>query len=77
MSKSKKTQPIEFVGYVLVKCKPLLDQWECEFDRMPLSFSITYPNTPKTKRGKFTYCFYEVYGVRKDGRLIKVQEVHY
>lgn len=53
--------------YLIVKCEPLSDGWECDANRIPLCV-IDNLNEYKGKWG------YEIYEIRSDGRLILVQD---
>ena len=52
--------------YLIVKCKELLDQFECDCDRTVLGIVTDY-----TDYQKFGF---EIYAIRKDGRCILIKE---
>lgn len=57
---------------VVVKCKPLLDGWECEFDRTPICM-VSHSVATKNYGGKQ----YEHYAVMPNGRLELIKECDY
>ncbi len=59
MSKNKTHNVI--IIYLIVKCVPLSDQWECEYDRTPICVTNDYSN--------YDAEHYEVYAIYKDGRI--------
>lgn len=68
MSKRRKND-IEFVSYLVVKCKPLDDQYECEVDRTPMFLTT---DREEAFNGRLRdYDHFEVYGVTEHG-LIKL-----
>ena len=52
--------------YLIVKCIPLDDQYECDADRIPLCVTEDY-STYKNVFG------YEVWKIQKNGNLKKIQ----
>ena len=63
---------MNYTNIVVVKCKPLNDQWECEFERTPVCLT-TKENAKRAYNGKF----YEHYAVMPNGRLKLVKECDY
>ena len=61
-----------YVNVVVVRCKPLNDQWECEFDRTPVCLT-SRENAERSYNGKW----YEHYAVMPNGRLERVKECDY
>ncbi len=47
--------------YLIIKCKPLGDQWECDAHRIPICITEDY--TPYIGYG------YEIYKIRNDGKI--------
>jgi hypothetical protein len=52
--------------YLVIKCKELGDQWECDADREPLCVVDDYTAYDK--------CGYEIYRIHDDGSLEKIRE---
>lgn len=53
--------------YLIVKCEPLSDGWECDANRTPLYVT---DNLDEYK-GKWGY---EIYEIRSDGRTTLIQD---
>ena len=53
--------------YLIVKCEPLSDGWECDANRIPLCVT---DNLDEYK-GEWGY---EIYEIRSDGRTILIQD---
>lgn len=53
--------------YLIVKCEPLSDGWECDANRVPLYVT----DNPDEYKGKWGY---EIYKIRSDGRTILIQD---
>lgn len=52
--------------YLIMKCKPLSDQWECDADRTPLMITDDWQtNAPKN-------CLFEVWEIDDNGRIKKL-----
>ena len=64
MSKNKKYN--EIVKYLIVRCDPLSDQYECDANRTPICVTDDYH--------KYSEDDYEVYAIYKDGRIKIVRE---
>ena len=64
MSKNKKYN--EIVKYLIVRCDPLSDQYECDANRTPICVTDDYHNYSEDD--------YEVYAIYKDGRIKIVRE---
>ena len=67
MSKNKNYSMIK--EYLIVKCVPLDDQWECDYDRTPICVTNDY--------SKYEHEEYEVYAIYKDGRIKLHRECFY
>lgn len=67
---AKKEFTVEQV--VVVKCKPLMDGWECDCDRTPICL-IPYRTAQKNYVGRQ----YEWYAVMTNGRLQCIKETEY
>ena len=67
---AKKEFTVEQV--VVVKCKPLMDGWECDCDRTPICL-ISYRTAQKNYAGRQ----YEWYAVMPNGRLQCIKETEY
>ena len=54
--------------YLIIKCKELKDQWECDVDRAPICITNDF--------NKFNKFGYEIYEIRANGtlRLLKDYE---
>lgn len=52
--------------YLIVKCKPLSDQWECDADREPICLTDDYD--------KYNKYGYEIYRINNDNSLTQVRE---
>lgn len=57
---------------VVVKCKPLMDGWECDCDRTPICL-VPYCTAQKDYAGRQ----YEWYAVMPNGRLQCIKETEY
>ena len=57
---------------VVVKCKPLMDGWECDCDRTPICL-IPYRVAQKNYAGRQ----YEWYAVMPNGRLQCIKETEF
>ena len=55
--------------YLIVKCKELDDQWECDCDRTPMC--LTDDLSPWNSSG--ADCYYEVYEVQPNGALTLIE----
>ena len=64
MSKKKAYNTI--VNYLIVKCEPLNDQYECDAHRTPICTTTDY--------SKYNEEQYEVYAIYKDGRIKLIRE---
>lgn len=53
--------------YLIVKCEPLSDGWECDANRIPLCVT----DNPDAYKGEWGY---EIYEIRSDGRTILIQD---
>ena len=65
----QKVSTITIDQVVVVRCKPLLDSWECEFERTPVCL-VSRKQAEKTYSGKQ----YEWYGVMPNSRLSLIRE---
>lgn len=59
MSKNKTYNTI--TNYLIVKCEPLCDQFECDAHRIPICTTMDYSGYDAEQ--------YEVYAIYKDGRI--------
>lgn len=57
--------------YVIVECRELNDQWECDADRTPIRVLI---NVEPDKLEEFKCYGYEVYVASADGTLEIIQD---
>lgn len=69
---AKKKSVGNYTNVVVVHCKPLNDQWECEFDRTPVCLT-SRENAERAYGGR---C-YEHYAVMPNGRFTRVKECDY
>lgn len=53
--------------YLIVKCEPLSDQWECEANRIPLCVTDNLDEY-ENEWG------YEIYEIRSDGKTTLIQD---
>jgi len=67
MSKNKKYNEIK--EYLVVKCRPLNDQYECEYDRTPICITTNY--------SQYNQEDYEIYAIYKDNRIKLFRECYY
>ena len=51
--------------FLIVKCVPLKDQWECSYNRIPLTMCDNWQKWQKENKSKIKYDF-EVYRFRYD-----------
>lgn len=65
MSKNKKYNEIK--EYLVVKCEPLNDQYECDADRTPICVTNDY--------SKYNNEEYEIYAIYKDNRIKLIREL--
>jgi len=63
-----KNKEIRFDKFLIVKCKPLDDQWECDADRTPICIVDQYEMYGYKKFG------FEIYGILPNGNLKLLQE---
>lgn len=63
---------MNYTNVVVVRCKPLDDQWECEFERTLVCLT-TQENANRSYKGRN----YEHYAVMPNGRLVLVKECDY
>lgn len=52
--------------YLIIKCKPLNDQYECDADRTPLKITDDY--------SEFNKNGYEIWEIVEDGNLTRIKE---
>ena len=64
MSKNKTYNIIK--NYLIVKCEPLHDQYECDAHRIPICVTDDYYGWNEEE--------YEVYAIYKDGRIKPIKE---
>ena len=57
-------------NYLIVKCIPLGDQWECDADRQPLLVC----SEEQAVEGYFEKYGYEIYLIKEDGSLELIKE---
>ena len=53
--------------YLIVKCRELMDGWECDADRTP--YAIVKDYSPYAKK-----IGYEIYLIRNDGQLFCIKD---
>lgn len=57
--------------YVIVKCKELSDQWECDAKRYPVKVLV---NVEPNQLERFKHYGYEIYVADKNGNLELIQD---
>ena len=63
---------MNYTNVVVVKCKPLMDGWECEFERTLVCLT-SKENANRSYKGRN----YEHYAVMPSGKLVLVKECDY
>ena len=67
MSKNKTYNKIK--EYLIVRCYPLNDQYECDADRMPICVTDDYSQYDDDST-------YEIYAIYNDGRIKMIREIN-